>query len=60
MKGEWLDAARLEAKAIRLAPSYWRAWMNLTWLLAPAPVVRPAYEGLKRPWHALRQWRRGP
>jgi glycosyltransferase involved in cell wall biosynthesis len=58
LKGEWRDAARLEAKAIRLAPSYWRAWMNLTSLLAPAPVFRPAYEGLKRPWHALRQWRR--
>jgi len=55
MRGEWRKALDYDLRAIRLAPRYWRAWVNLVLLLAPASVVRPFYEGLKRPWHALRQ-----
>ena len=55
MKGEWRKALRHTLTAIHLAPLYWRAWANLVLLLAPASVVRPVYEGLKGPWHALRQ-----
>jgi glycosyltransferase involved in cell wall biosynthesis len=56
LKGEWRKALRHDLTAIRLAPLYWRAWANLVLLLAPTSVVRPLYEGLKEPWHALRQW----
>ena len=55
MRGEWRRALRHDLTAMRLAPLYWRAWANLALLLAPTSVVRPVYEGLKRPWHALRQ-----
>jgi glycosyltransferase involved in cell wall biosynthesis len=55
MKGERQMALRHDLRAIHLAPFYWRAWANLALLLAPVSVVRPFYEGLKRPWHALRQ-----
>jgi glycosyltransferase involved in cell wall biosynthesis len=55
MKGEWRKALHHDVRAIRLAPLYWRAWANLALLLAPTSVMRPFYEGLKRPWHALRQ-----
>jgi glycosyltransferase involved in cell wall biosynthesis len=58
MRGEWRKALRHDVTAIRLAPLYWRAWVNLVLLLAPVSVVRPLYEGLKGPWHALRQLRR--
>jgi glycosyltransferase involved in cell wall biosynthesis len=54
-KGECRRALRHDLTAIRLAPLYWRAWANLALLLAPTSVVRPVYEWLKRPWHALRQ-----
>jgi glycosyltransferase involved in cell wall biosynthesis len=54
MKGEWRRALRHNLTAIRLAPLYGRAWANLVILLAPVSVVRPFYEGLKRPWHAVR------
>jgi glycosyltransferase involved in cell wall biosynthesis len=58
MKGEWRRALRHNLIAIHLAPLYGRAWANLVLLLAPVSVVRPFYEGLKGPWHALRQsWR---
>jgi glycosyltransferase involved in cell wall biosynthesis len=58
MRGEWHKALRHDLTAIRLAPRYWRAWANLVLLLAPVSVVRPVYDGLKGPWHALRQtWR---
>ena len=58
MKGEWRRALHHNLTAIRLAPLYGRAWANLVLLLAPVSVVRPFYEGLKRPWHALRRsWR---
>lgn len=55
MKGERRRALRHDVTAIRLAPLYWRGWANVALLLAPASVVQPFYEGLKRPWHALRQ-----
>lgn len=55
LKGEWRRALRHDLTAAHLAPLYWRAWANLVLLVAPASVVRPLYEGLKRPWHALRQ-----
>jgi glycosyltransferase involved in cell wall biosynthesis len=55
MRREWRRALRHDLTAIRLAPRYWRAWANLVLLVAPVSVVRPLYEGLKRPWHALRQ-----
>jgi glycosyltransferase involved in cell wall biosynthesis len=55
MKGERRRAARHGATAIRLAPLYWRSWINLILVLVPIRVARPLYEGLKRPWHALRQ-----
>jgi glycosyltransferase involved in cell wall biosynthesis len=55
MRGEWRKALRHNFRAIHLAPLYWRAWASLVLLLAPVSVVRPAYEGLKGPWHALRQ-----
>jgi glycosyltransferase involved in cell wall biosynthesis len=55
MRGEWRKALRHDLTAIHCAPLCWRAWANLVLLLAPVPVVRPVYEGLKRPWHALRQ-----
>jgi glycosyltransferase involved in cell wall biosynthesis len=55
MKGERRKALHHNLAAIRLAPLYWRAWATLVLMLAPASVVRPFYEGLKRPWHALRQ-----
>jgi glycosyltransferase involved in cell wall biosynthesis len=58
MKGEWRKALRHNLTAIHLAPLYWRAWATMVLLVAPVSVVRPFYEGLKRPWHALRQsWR---
>jgi glycosyltransferase involved in cell wall biosynthesis len=55
VKREWRRAIRHGMTAIRLAPLYWRAWANLALLLAPASIAQPLYEGLKRPWHALRQ-----
>jgi glycosyltransferase involved in cell wall biosynthesis len=61
MRGEWRKAVRHDLRAIRLAPLYWRAWANVLLLLAPASVVRPCYEAIKRPWHALRQsWHSAP
>jgi glycosyltransferase involved in cell wall biosynthesis len=58
MRGEWRNALRHNLTAIHRAPLYWRAWANLVLLLAPTSVVRPVYERLKRPWHALRgSWR---
>jgi glycosyltransferase involved in cell wall biosynthesis len=61
MKGEWRNALQHHLRAIRLAPLYWRAWANVVLLLAPASVVRPCYEAIKRPWHALRQsWHSAP
>jgi glycosyl transferase family 2 len=57
MRGEWRKALHHHLRAIRFAPLYWRSWVNLVLLLAPAPVVRPCYEAIKRPWHALRQSR---
>jgi glycosyltransferase involved in cell wall biosynthesis len=55
IKGEWRRAARHGATAIRLAPLYWRSWITLMVVLVPICVARPSYEGLKRPWHALRR-----
>ncbi|MGH7481666.1 MAG: glycosyltransferase family 2 protein [Longimicrobiales bacterium] len=61
MRGEWRKALHHHLRAIRLAPLYWRAWANVVLLLAPASVVRPCYEAIKRPWHALRQsWHSAP
>jgi len=57
LKGERRKAARHATIAIRLAPRYWRGWLTLGLVLAPISVTRPLYEGLKRPWHALRQSR---
>lgn len=57
LKGERRQALRHDRTAIHLAPLYWRAWANLVLLVAPVSIVRPVYEGLKRPWHALRQSR---
>jgi glycosyltransferase involved in cell wall biosynthesis len=54
MKGERRKALRHDLTAIRLAPLYWRAWANLLLLLGPILVVRPVYQALKRPWHAMR------
>lgn len=54
MRGEWRKALRHDLTAIYLAPLYRRAWANLVLLLAPVSVVRPFYEALKRPWHAMR------
>jgi glycosyltransferase involved in cell wall biosynthesis len=55
MKGEWRKALRHDLRAISLAPLYWRVWASLVLLVAPVSVVRPFYEALKKPWHALRQ-----
>jgi glycosyltransferase involved in cell wall biosynthesis len=55
MKGEQRRAVHHGARAIRLAPLYWRGWINLILVLVPIRVARPLYAGLKRPWHALRQ-----
>ena len=61
MRGEWRKALHHHLRAIRLAPLYWRAWANVVLLLAPASVVRPCYEAIKRPWHGLRQsWHSAP
>jgi glycosyltransferase involved in cell wall biosynthesis len=61
MRGEWRKALHHNLCAIRLAPLYLRAWASLFLLLAPASVVRPCYEAIKRPWHALRQsWHPAP
>jgi glycosyltransferase involved in cell wall biosynthesis len=57
IRGERRKAARYAVIAIGLAPLYWRGWLTLGLVLAPVSVVRPLYEGLKRPWHALRQSR---
>lgn len=57
LRGEWRTALRHDLTAIHLAPRYWRAWANLALLVAPVSIVQPVYEGLKRPWHALRQSR---
>jgi glycosyltransferase involved in cell wall biosynthesis len=54
MKGERRSALRHDLTAIRLAPLYWRAWATLMLLLAPSSVIRPVYQGLKRPWHGMR------
>jgi glycosyltransferase involved in cell wall biosynthesis len=54
MKGERRNALRHDIAAIRLAPLYWRAWANLLLLLGPILVIRPVYQALKRPWHAMR------
>jgi glycosyltransferase involved in cell wall biosynthesis len=54
MKGERRNALRHDLAAIRLAPLYWRSWANLLLLLGPILVVRPLYQVVKRPWHALR------
>jgi glycosyltransferase involved in cell wall biosynthesis len=55
IKGEWRRAVHYGATAIRLAPLYWRSWINLILVLLPICIARPFYERLKRPWHALRQ-----
>jgi glycosyltransferase involved in cell wall biosynthesis len=55
IRGERRAALRHDLRAISLAPLYWRSWASLVLLVAPISVVRPFYEGLKRPWHALRQ-----
>jgi glycosyltransferase involved in cell wall biosynthesis len=55
MKGEWRNALRHDLRAISLAPLYWRPWASLVLLVAPVSVVRPFYEGLKKPWHGLLQ-----
>jgi glycosyltransferase involved in cell wall biosynthesis len=55
MRREWRRAARHGATGIRLAPLYWRSWINLMLLLVPTCVARLFYEGFKRPWHALRE-----
>jgi hypothetical protein len=55
IKGERRSALRHDLTAIRLAPFYWRTWASLMLLVAPVSIVRPFYQGLKRPWHALRQ-----
>jgi glycosyltransferase involved in cell wall biosynthesis len=55
IRGEWRRALRHDLMTVHLAPLCWRGWANLVLLLAPPFVVRPLYEGLKRPWHALRQ-----
>jgi glycosyltransferase involved in cell wall biosynthesis len=55
MKGEWRNALRHDLRAISLAPLYWRPWASLVLLVAPVSLVRPFYEGLKKPWHGLRQ-----
>lgn len=61
MRGEWRKALHHHVRAIRLAPLYWRVWANVVLLLAPASVMRPCYEAIKRPWHALRQsWHSAP
>jgi glycosyltransferase involved in cell wall biosynthesis len=57
LRGERRSALRHDLTAAHLAPLYWRTWANLVLLVAPVSVVRPLYEGLKRPWHALRQSR---
>jgi hypothetical protein len=58
VKGEWRRAGRHGVTAIRLAPFYWRSWINLLVVLVPSCIARPSYEGFKRPWHALRHsWR---
>jgi len=58
MRGEWRKALRHDFTAIRLAPLYPRAFVNLALLLAPPTAVRPVYERLKSSWHVLRQsWR---
>lgn len=54
MKREWRRASRYGMTAIRLAPFYWRAWANLFLVLAPVSVAQPLYQGLKKPWHAMR------
>jgi hypothetical protein len=54
MKGEKRNALRHDLAAIRLAPFYWRTWASLLLVLAPIRVVRPFYQALKRPWHAVR------
>ena len=55
IKGEWRKALRHAFKTLRRAPLYPRGWANLALLLAPAPLVRPFYKSVKRPWHAIRQ-----
>jgi glycosyltransferase involved in cell wall biosynthesis len=55
IKGEWHRALRHALKTLRCAPLYPRAWANLALLLAPARLIRPFYESVKRPWHAIRQ-----
>jgi glycosyltransferase involved in cell wall biosynthesis len=60
MKGERRNALRHDLAAIRLAPLYWRSWANLLLLLGPIHVVRPVYQVVKRPWHAVRHsWNSG-
>jgi glycosyltransferase involved in cell wall biosynthesis len=60
MKGERRNALRHDLVAIRLAPLYWRSWANLLLLLGPILVVRPVYQVVKRPWHAVRHsWNSG-
>jgi glycosyltransferase involved in cell wall biosynthesis len=60
MKGERRNALRHDLAAIRLAPLYWRSWANLLLLLGPILVVRPVYQVVKRPWHAVRRsWNSG-
>jgi Glycosyltransferase like family 2 len=54
IKGERRKALRHDLMAIHLAPLHWRAWANLTLLLVPSSVMRPVYQALKRPWHAMR------
>jgi glycosyltransferase involved in cell wall biosynthesis len=54
MRGEKRRALRHDLIAIRLAPLYWRAWATLVLFLAPISVIRPVYQVLKRPWHAMR------
>jgi glycosyltransferase involved in cell wall biosynthesis len=58
IKGEWRRSVRHGGTAIRLAPLYWRSWINLILVLVPTCVAQPSYQGCKRPWHALRRsWR---
>ena len=59
LRGEWRTAFHYTLCAISLAPFYGRAWASLLLLLAPASVIRPLYNGLKKPWHALRKMQYG-
>ena len=55
IRGEQRNAIDHALIAVRLAPLFSRAWLNLLLVAAPTQFVRPFYNGAKRLYHCTRR-----